>query len=614
MPSVTHPRSHSYSVRFFFQILAIFVLACGSFRPGHPVNAEAGVTRYVDPVGGKDTANDCTQSATPCKTIVRALSVANNSGDTISLAAGVYKEHALQIQKSVSITFPGPYIFCLPPLVCTATIDGQNADRVFDISNQNLTVSMSHIIIKNGWVESGAQGGAGILVSYTTDSLSLDSVILQNNRVHCTAGECSNRDIGAAVFNIGSLSIVNSAIKNNQSDYYGGGIVSYGPFLSIVNTRITGNVATGGGAGGLDVVGSNTSLNQVTVDGNKALEGGGIFSNVNTANASFVMTNSTISNNQATNGDGGALELFGLFTLANVTISDNQANGVGQWGGFYLASKAQGDFDHVTVAGNSPYAGGGVANVGLRISNSILAGNTATHQTCQFSNLALIYSQGRNILTDTTCLPAAENIVTQDPKLGLLDVNGGPTMTRALLAGSPAIDAAILVNSPVEPASDQRGFARQGAAADSGAFERLAPAGVTASFQPANSQPGQTVDLAITLSNPNNAPALLDGLTFTMILPAGLTVAGVPTDPPNPCSGSLDALINGSTINFSGDLEAVTPPPRVCEIHIQVKAAAVGRFTAVIPPIIFTTTDALTVQASAILTVNYQIYLPNVSR
>ncbi len=61
------------------------------------------------------------------------------------------------------------------------------------------------------------------------------------------------------------------------------------------------------------------------------------------------------------------------------------------------------------------------------------------------------------------------------PGLGPLAANGGPTWTRALPAGSPAVDAAAecsdWAGNPVT--TDQRGVARpQGSACDAGAFER----------------------------------------------------------------------------------------------------------------------------------------------
>jgi hypothetical protein len=53
--------------------------------------------------------------------------------------------------------------------------------------------------------------------------------------------------------------------------------------------------------------------------------------------------------------------------------------------------------------------------------------------------------------------------------LGVLADNGGPTLTHALLAGSPAIDKGVAVAGIT---TDQRGVARtQGAAPDIGSFE-----------------------------------------------------------------------------------------------------------------------------------------------
>jgi hypothetical protein len=61
--------------------------------------------------------------------------------------------------------------------------------------------------------------------------------------------------------------------------------------------------------------------------------------------------------------------------------------------------------------------------------------------------------------------------VTQVASLGLgtMGANGGPTLTIPLLAGSPAINAALAADCP---ATDQRGFVRpSGAGCDIGAFE-----------------------------------------------------------------------------------------------------------------------------------------------
>jgi hypothetical protein len=56
-----------------------------------------------------------------------------------------------------------------------------------------------------------------------------------------------------------------------------------------------------------------------------------------------------------------------------------------------------------------------------------------------------------------------------DPRIAPLSDNGGPTLTMALMPGSPAIDAGATQGAP---ATDQRGIARpQGTATDIGAYE-----------------------------------------------------------------------------------------------------------------------------------------------
>jgi hypothetical protein len=132
-----------------------------------------------------------------------------------------------------------------------------------------------------------------------------------------------------------------------------------------------------------------------------------------------------------------------------------------------------------TVAGNTATSGGGIDNVSgpalpFRIHNSIVALNTGSVPDC----LGAVSSQGYNLESAATCgFAAAGDSQNTDPMLAALASNGGPTQTRALLAGSPAIDSA----DPSCPAggaeaADQRGVTRPiGRACDKGAFEAPAP-------------------------------------------------------------------------------------------------------------------------------------------
>lgn len=94
----------------------------------------------------------------------------------------------------------------------------------------------------------------------------------------------------------------------------------------------------------------------------------------------------------------------------------------------------------------------------------------------------LLFGVGYNLIENTdgcTLGGALAGYVTGlDPNLGPLQGNGGGTLTRALLAGSPAIDAGnplrCIGPNGVTLDTDQRGFARNGRC-DIGAFEFDSP-------------------------------------------------------------------------------------------------------------------------------------------
>ena len=109
------------------------------------------------------------------------------------------------------------------------------------------------------------------------------------------------------------------------------------------------------------------------------------------------------------------------------------------------------------------------APVDVTIQNSIVAGNGLYGCQVEGGANAVLTSLGNNVFGDDSCGAAAGDQTFTDPVLGPLADNGGPTLTHALLAGSPAIDAADAASCS---ATDQRGVARpQGAGCDVGAFE-----------------------------------------------------------------------------------------------------------------------------------------------
>ncbi len=107
----------------------------------------------------------------------------------------------------------------------------------------------------------------------------------------------------------------------------------------------------------------------------------------------------------------------------------------------------------------------------LKIQNSIVAGSALSGGDCRSSG-GVVTNNGNNIVQDNGCgFSGGVN-----PLLGPLQANGGPTLTHALLPGSPAINAGnpqgCLDSLGNLLTFDQRGASRtQGLLCDIGAYE-----------------------------------------------------------------------------------------------------------------------------------------------
>jgi len=120
---------------------------------------------------------------------------------------------------------------------------------------------------------------------------------------------------------------------------------------------------------------------------------------------------------------------------------------------------------HSTVTGNQADGeiagyGGGINTPGVLLPsaavfhswNTIIAGNRAS--TVGQDVEGPLGSLGHNLIGDSFVTEDPTDLVGVDPRLGPLQDNGGPTPTRALLPGSPAIDAGDNTDAPEW---DQRG-------------------------------------------------------------------------------------------------------------------------------------------------------------
>jgi hypothetical protein len=326
----------------------------------------------------------------------------------------------------------------------------------------------------------GAEGAGGGIANFGTLTLS-NSTLSGNSGAY-----------GAGIDNGGTLTVSNSTLSDNSATGLdiegagGGGIANFGT-LTVSNSTLSDNSATspyissGGGIYNGAFAGTLTVSNS-TLSGNSAVDGGGIYNY-----GTLTVSNSILSGNSASYG--GGIANSGTLTVSNSTLSGNSASIYA--GGIYTFSTHPVTLTNVTLSANRTNTDGGglyVYSYGGSpvLHNTLIAGNLQVDNARDDVYGRLDPGGDYNLIGDGTGMTGLTNGVNGnqvgsldnpiDPLLGPLADKGGPTLTHALLNGSPAIDAG---NNAYATDWDQRGpgYPRiVNGVIDIGAFEVQAPA------------------------------------------------------------------------------------------------------------------------------------------
>jgi hypothetical protein len=273
-------------------------------------------------------------------------------------------------------------------------------------------------------------------------------------------------DSGGGIYNDhASLALDGCAISDNSAgDGLGGGIYNYGiggnAGLQITNSSVTNNSASQGGAifnNGSDSGDATVNVTSSTLSANSATYAGAIFNYGEAGSVTAILGNSTVSGNSV-QAYGGAI------------YNDGQSGGT-----------ALLEVNDSTFSNNSAGAfGGGIFNIGGQGADAVISiGNTIFRAGAAGENIVnsmgTVTSLGYNIGSDDGggFLNGPGDQINTDPLLGPLQGNGGPTSTHELLPGSPAIDAGDPNFTP-PPFYDQRGpdfFRVRNGRVDIGSFE-----------------------------------------------------------------------------------------------------------------------------------------------
>lgn len=247
--------------------------------------------------------------------------------------------------------------------------------------------------------------------------------------------------------------IVSGSANGGQSVFVISGDINPGPTVLLSGLSVQEANATGNGGAISNEAGSSLTIADCIISGNNAGSGGAIFNaGTLTINQSMISSNTasadnsggalynqgtltvnlcTLNANSASTNSGGALYNSGTATINESTISGNS---VDSGGGAVLATSGASLFvNQSTVSGNAAVlSAGGIAGAGnLSLKNTIVSGNTGGDLSG-----SLTADSAGNLIG----LPAGVTSINQILNPTLAD-NGGPTLTLALVAGSPAIGA-----------------------------------------------------------------------------------------------------------------------------------------------------------------------------
>jgi len=346
------------------------------------------------------------------------------------------------------------------PLGGSQTISGGGASRVFVIG------TYAHVTFRNLTITGGASGtgadGGGIANAGTLTIV--DSTITGNatgaGADGSTGNGGANGGAGGGIANSGTLTLLGSTVSDNRTGTGGrGGDGNQACVFGFCHGNPPGLGGSGGGGGGIVNSGTMT-VNDSTITGNTT--GGGGHGGCQNGACS----------GGGVGGSGGGISSGGTLTVASSTIARNRtgakSNGCcpfdGQGAGIGLTSGSLALTDTIVALNDAPTAPNDVAcDAGFPIS-----------------------SGGYNLIKDLvapdnrfTCAftgSHSSDITGQDPQLGSLQNNGGPTDTEMPAGGSPAV--AAIPASACDVSVDQRGAPRPGATGrcDIGAVESTSAA------------------------------------------------------------------------------------------------------------------------------------------
>ena len=469
-----------------------------------------------------DTTSD---TSTPTTCALRdAITAANLNGTPAGsncTAGGSSSPDLITITPSGTITLATP----LPNLVTNMRIDGPGAGlldvhrsslaspfRVFFIA-PGLEVEISGLKLSNGLVNASATvTGGGIDIGVFSAVTLVDATVADNvvSASATNAGDATAVANGGGIHvNGGRLRLIRSTVTNNTVSASSTTTGTLGTDDSLADARGGGISA---GASGAEVTMSQTTVSDNTASAVAtgtatsagavgAAAGGGVDADEIHADRSTINGNNATATSGPTAAStagslGGGMRNDDTADVTNSTIDGNSvaatapliASAIAGGGGIEATSDPTAWLTLVdsTLSSNSAAEGSNLeVQRQATLENTLLADPQGGGDNCEIPAGVLLFSDGFNLESANPGMAPPSCMLTRlsdqtgvDPMLGPLQNNGGLTMTRVLMPGSPAIDQGRSFGETLDQRSSPRPVdfpsiadAAGGDGSDIGAFE-----------------------------------------------------------------------------------------------------------------------------------------------
>ena len=226
--------------------------------------------------------------------------------------------------------------------------------------NRALEFNMNDCIIE----DNRASEGAGGVYMFNIKSAIIDDCKIRRNKV---TGVGEDSAFGAGLF-VGdnentlygtNVTLRNSDIIDNESNFLGGGIMVEGGKLEVIDTRIHGNSAARAGGGAVVIIGGDLILRKTEVSENLSEEGAGLYFQ-NTGE--YLIEDCDINENEASGSGGGIyvdLDTGGVLPIEKTKLEKNTSNSSG--GGIFVNEGTAKIIDGEFIKNEAVY-GGGISN------------------------------------------------------------------------------------------------------------------------------------------------------------------------------------------------------------------------------------------------------------